>query len=248
VEAQIPDASFVQPRARFGAPTVGLGAGFGSIWSLTHDALVRIDPASNHVIGRLPLRSPFALAVGEGAVWAICCEAQVTVKRIDPSTMHVETFVRVGTSMKAFGVGDGFLWGIEFSEGGGMYRIDPTTAEVDDLRVGYNERFILPTPRWVWLIDSGSAQRVDPISGTLVDARAKTKASGSIGVAYSEGTVWLNAGTAVGFDAASGKVTARLPGFTGIKWWWTGGIAQLGRRIWVADPKGDRLLSLGLDR
>jgi len=247
VEAQIPDASIVRQDTRFGAPSVGLGAGFGFVWSLTDRALVRIDPTSNHVTGRLPVRSPFALAVGEGAVWVICCQGQVDLLRIDPSTMRTEHFAQLGTSVKALGVGDGYLWLVEFSEGGGIYRVDPVTAKIDDLRIGYNERFIIPTPRWIWLVDSGSAQRIDPSNGALVDPRAKKKAAQSIGVAYSDGTVWLNAGTVVGFDGTTGKINARIRGFTGGKWWWAGGIAQLGRRVWVADPGGDRLLSLRLD-
>src|SRR5207237_7461100 len=129
---------------------------------------------------------------------------------------------------------------VEFSEGGGIYRVDPVTAKIDDLRIGYNQRFIIPTPRWVWLVDSGSAQRIDPRIGALADPRAKKKAAQAIGVAYSDGTVWLNAGTVVGFDATTGKTTARIRGFTGSKWWWAGGSAQLGSRVWVDVTGGCR--------
>jgi hypothetical protein len=247
VVAKIPDASFAEPSAPFGGRSVGLGAGFGSVWSLTDQGLVRIDPTSNQVSDRLKIRSPYALAVGEGAVWIVYGQGQVRLLRVDPCTMRAEPFASVGTSVKALAVGDGYVWLVLFSEGGGMDRIDPATGAVQTLPVGNNSRFVLPTPRWLWLLDSGWAQRIDPNSGTPVDARAKQKAAQSIGVAYSEGTVWLNAGTAVGFDATSGKITARIPGFTGMKWWWAGGIAQLGQGVWVADPGGNRVVRLPLE-
>jgi hypothetical protein len=247
VDAKIPDASSAEPSARFGGRSVGLGAGFGSVWSLTDQGLVRIDPTSNKVSGRLQIRSPYALAVGEGAVWIVYGRGQVRLLRVDASTMRAEPFASLGTSVNALGVGDGYVWLVLLSEGGGMERIDPLTGTIHALQVGYNDRFILPTPRWIWLLDSGKAQRIEPSDGSPVDARAKEKATQSIGVAYSDGTVWVNAGTAVGFDATSGKITARIPGFTGMKWWWAGGIAQLGQRVWVADPGGNRILSLPLE-
>jgi hypothetical protein len=248
VTARIHDASSSQVDARFGSRSTGLDVGFGSVWSLSDDALVRIDPASDRVVGRVPIDFPYALGVGEGAVWVICCRSQITLLRIDPSTMQADIFARVGTSVGALGVGDGFVWLARFSEAGGMFRIDPTSGEVLDLQVGYNDRFILPTQRWLWLIDDGRAQRIDPSDGSSVDPRHERKAKQSIGASYSHGTVWINNGVAVGFDARSGTVTQRLPAFTGVRWWWTGGIAQLGARIWLADPVGDRVVGVPLDQ
>jgi hypothetical protein len=43
-------------------------------------------------------------------------------------------------------------------------------------------------------------------------------------------------------------VTYRLPAFTDLKWWWTGGIAQLGSRVWLSDPGRDRVIGVPLDR
>jgi hypothetical protein len=248
VDARIHDASSSQVDARFGSRSTGLDVGFGAVWSLTDDALVRIDPASDRVVGHVPIDFPSALGVGEGAVWVICCRSQITLLRIDPSTLQADVFARVGTSVGALAVGDGFVWLTRFSEAGGMFRIDPTSGEVVDLQVGYNDRFILPTQRWLWLIDDGRAQRIDPSDGSSVGPRHERKAKQSIGASYSHGTVWINSGVAIGFDARSGAVTQRLPAFTVVKWWWTGGIAQLGARIWLADPAGDRVVGVPLDQ
>jgi hypothetical protein len=244
VVARIPHSAPSQAEPRFNARSTALVAGFGSLWSLTSKALVRIDPTSNTVVSSVPVTLPHALAVGEGALWVISGPGEVKLLKIDPSTMHADTFADLGTSVGAIGVSAGYVWSVRFSEGGGMDRIDPNSGQVTDLPVGYNDRFLVTTPRWLWLIDRGSAQRIDPSDGSAVDARAVRKTSGSIGASYSHGIVWVNNGTAIGLDAKSGDVVERIPAFAGIKWWWTGGIAQLGQRVWLVDPSGDRVLGL----
>ncbi|MEP6665557.1 MAG: hypothetical protein ABJA81_03820 [Nocardioidaceae bacterium] len=249
VSARIHDATSSGAGGRFdyrSTASPALAAGFGSMWSLTDDALVRIDPTSNKVVGSVPIAVPAALAVGEGAVWVVYDRSQVRLLKIDPSTMHADDFANLGTSVGAIAVSAGYVWLVRGSEAGGMDRIDPTSGALADLSIGYNDRFLVTTPRWLWLINTGSAQRIDPTDGTAVDARPKKKTSGSIGATYSHGVVWINAGTAVGIDATSGAVVERIPAFAGLKWWWTGGIAQLGRRVWLADPAGDRLFGLQL--
>ncbi len=247
VAAQIADSTSSRVDQRFIARSTAIAAGFGSVWSLTDDALVRIDPTSNKVVASISSAIPNALAVGEGAVWVVSGPGQIRLLKIDPSTMRADDFAGLGTSVGAIAVSAGYVWLIRGSEAGGMDRIDPTSGALADLPVGYNDRFLVTTPRWLWLINAGSAQRIDPNDGKAVDARSKKKASGSIGVSYAHGVVWINDGAAVGFDARSGALVDRIPAFPGVKWWWTGGIAQLGRSVWLADPAGDRVVGLPLD-
>lgn len=247
VAARIADSTSSRTDQRFSARSTAIAAGFGSVWTLTDDALVRIDPTSNKVVGSVPIAVPHALAVGEGAMWVVSGPGQVRLIKIDPSTMHADNFADLGTSVGAIAVSAGYVWLVRFSEAGGMDRIDPTSGALSDLPVGYNDRFLVATPRWLWLINTGGAQRIDPTDGRAVDARSRKKASGSIGASYSHGVVWINDGAAVGFDARSGAVVERISAFTGVKWWWTGGIAQLGPRVWLADPAGDRVVGLPLD-
>ena len=246
VTARLRGAAALHGDPRLGSWSIGLAAGFGSVWSLTNDALLRIDPASGHVDARVAISSPRTLAVGAGAVWVVCCRSQITLLRIDPSTLRADVFARVGTSIGAVAVAEGSIWLMKFSEGGGMFKIDAASGAIEDLQVGYNDRSVVATPRWLWLVDDGQGERIDPSDGSPVDPRPQRKAPRSIGASYSHGTVWINSGTAVGVDAVSGAVTDRLPGFTDVKWWWTGGIAQLGRRVWIADPGSDRVLGLPL--
>jgi hypothetical protein len=247
VAARIADSTSSRTDQRFSARSTVIAAGFGSVWTLTDDALVRIDPTSNKVVGSVPIAVPHALAVGEGAMWVVSGPGQVRLIKIDPSTMHADNFADLGTSVGAIAVSAGYVWLVRFSEAGGMDRIDPTSGALSDLPVGYNDRFLVATPRWLWLINTGGAQRIDPTDGRAVDARSRKKASGSIGASYSHGVVWINDGAAVGFDARSGAVVERISAFTGVKWWWTGGIAQLGPRVWLADPAGDHVVGLPLD-
>lgn len=245
VTARIPSASTMLAPGRYGSVSDGLDAGFGSVWSLTRNSLVRIDPTSNRITGSIPIERPYALAIGEGAVWVICCRSRIRLVKIDPSTMRAETFANLGTSASALGVGNGYVWWGRFSEAGGMFRVDPRTAEVTDIQVGDNDRFIVPTPQWIWLINSGYAQRMDA-NGTAIDPRSIHKAKDSIGASYSNGTVWINAGGAVGFDAKTGAITTRLPAFSHVNYQSSGGIAQLGDHVWVADPDGDLVYGLPL--
>jgi hypothetical protein len=110
VSARIPEASSSDADGRFYSGSGGLDSGFGSVWSLTDDAVVRIDPGSDRVVGKVPIDLPFALAVGEGAVWVVCCRSQVKLLKIDPSTMHADLFANLGTSLSALGVGNGYVW------------------------------------------------------------------------------------------------------------------------------------------
>ena len=244
VLARIAGASRSKGPGPFGSIPSGLDAGFGSVWSLTTDALVRIDPASNKVVAKLPIALPSAMDVGEGAVWVVCCRSEVKLLKIDPRTMRAEVFANLGTSLAALGVGDGYVWWVRSSEGGGMDRVDPRTGEVLDLQAAYNDEFVVPTPHWIWLISNGGAQRIDA-NGSLRDARLTRKADQSIGASYVNGTLWINDGGAVGIDATSGAITARIPAST-VKEGLPGGIAQLGNHVWVADPEGDSVFGLSL--
>lgn len=247
VLAKIPDAALSKDGPKFRTIASSIDAGFGSIWSLTDDAVVRIDPASSTVMGRVPVESPFALGVGEGAVWVICCSSQLRLLRIDPATMTSELFARVGSSASALGVGGGYIWMGQFSEAGGMYRIDPATGDATDLTgMGNNDRFIVPTSAGVWLIDAGTAERFDPETGERIGRPNQRKARGSVGVSLSGTTIWINDGEAVGFDVTTGKVTNRLDGSGTSKSWWTAGVARLGNRVWLADPAHDAVLGLPL--
>ena len=68
------------------------------------------------------------------------------------------------------------------------------------------------------------------------------KAGASLGVTYSHGTVWINDGNLVGFDADTGRVTARYHISGHQSWQAVAGIAILGSDAWLVDPGGGRIV------
>jgi DNA-binding SARP family transcriptional activator len=70
-------------RVRLGAVPVAVAAGLGSIWAVTGDnELLRIDPATHRITGRLSFPPGMALlTTGAGAVWLACQNG--TIYRIE---------------------------------------------------------------------------------------------------------------------------------------------------------------------
>jgi hypothetical protein len=236
-----------------GSGSFTLAAGFGSVWALGDGVVVRIDPDTNEPNSRVDVPSyAFGLAVGEGAVWVSCCAPGPPgsgagwphLIRIDPATGTATVFATLPTSPSSFAVGSGYVWWGNFSEAGAMQRVDPVTGS--QVRIeSTNMRFIVPTPRWIWLLSGGATQRV--ATGSAAPARdAGREPPIAIGATYADGTVWINGGDVIGFDADTGKsrVKIDLPKASPQA---TGGIAKLASRIWVADPGGQQLIGASLE-
>lgn len=245
VVAKIPHV--IRSTQPLGSDSFTLGAGFGSVWALGKGVVVRIDPATNRATSRIELPAyAYGLAVGEGAVWVACCAGGPPgsgiwprLIRVDPATETASMFAKTLASPSSIAVGSGYVWWGNSSEAGAMQRIDPATGAQVRIEAA-NMRFIVPTPRWTWLLSGWTTQRV--ATGSVAPAKdAGRKARIAIGASYADGTVWINAGDAIGFDANTGKVrvTIDLPRAS---WQATGGIAKLGSRIWLADPRRNRVV------
>ena len=229
-----------------------LDAGLGSVWALGDGSVARIDPDTNKTVSRIEVPNyAYGLAVGAGGVWVACCAGGPPgsgiwprLIRIDPTTETASLFAKQLTSPSSFAVGNGFVWWGNFSEAGSMQRIDAQTGAQVRIEAG-NMRFIVPTPKWIWLLSGGSVQRVAAgSSGPAKDAGRK--APTSIGIVHVGGTVWINAGDAIAFDADTGKVGVRIS-LHRQSYQATGGIAKLGSRIWVADPAREQIVGAPLD-
>jgi hypothetical protein len=227
-----------------------LDAGFGSVWALGDGLVVRIDPETNEPVSRIEVPDyAYGLGVGAGAVWVACCAGGPPgsgvwprLIRIDPEGEIPTVFARMDTSPSAFAVGNGSVWWGNFSEAGAMQRVDPVTGEQVRIEAN-NMQFIVPTPKWIWLIANGTTQRLAANSdGPAVDAGKKARVSiGAVFAGGGLGWVLINSGGAVGFDAETGKVHLvidlhRQRGQT------SGGIALIDNYIWVADPSSQRIV------
>ena len=111
-----------------------IATGEGGVWILSslnanHDALIRINPATNKVGARVlvPVGST-AAAVGFGSVW-VTTAAGSSVERVDPSTGKVAATIRVHAGPRFLATGEGAVWVLNQSDGS-VSRIDPHTSRV----------------------------------------------------------------------------------------------------------------------
>jgi peptide/nickel transport system substrate-binding protein len=91
-----------------------------AVWAVIEqdDAVVRVDPATNAVVTRIPVgSSPSAVAVGLGAVW-VANSRDGTVSRIDPARNAVVATIQVGGRPSGIAVGAGSVW-VSVEPGGG---------------------------------------------------------------------------------------------------------------------------------
>lgn len=71
--------------------------GFGSLWLIGSDSVLRIDPRTLRVIARIRAGGTTA-AVGEGALWLLrYLRTDAAIRRIDPRTNRVSATIRVPT-------------------------------------------------------------------------------------------------------------------------------------------------------
>jgi DNA-binding beta-propeller fold protein YncE len=115
--------------------TVGAGGVWVAVWAAGR--LVRVDPATNRVVARIPVgraqESPLAIAAAAHAVWAVDF-GDAEVLRIDPATNRVVARIPVRGGAGGIGVGAGAVW-VTSGEGGDqrhgwVQRIDPARGRV----------------------------------------------------------------------------------------------------------------------
>jgi YVTN family beta-propeller protein len=99
-------------------PPVGLAVGEGAVWVAEADGfLVRIDPATNRVNKRFPLRwNPIGIAVGERSVWLVA-DHRSLVARVDATTGEVLRRIAVGKSPQGIAVAGGAVWVANVKDG-----------------------------------------------------------------------------------------------------------------------------------
>jgi virginiamycin B lyase len=118
--------------------------------------------------GGLPLRGGGALAVGEGAVWAMS-NSQATLMRIDPARNAVVAKIKVAPP-EAAAAGDGAVWLSDPSDDT-VSRVDPATNRVTaTIHVGPRPEGIAVSPGAVWVVNAGgpSVSRIDPATNRVV--------------------------------------------------------------------------------
>jgi YVTN family beta-propeller protein len=167
---------------------------------------------SSVVLGQL---AGGALAVGEGAVWAMN-DAKRTLMRIDPARNAIVARIKVGTP-EAAAAGDGAVWLSDPSRNTVM-RVDPAMNSVTaKIQVGSHPEGIAVSPGAVWVVNVGgpTVSRIDPATNRVV-ATIRVGAKGDCcsehtSVIASPRAVWValpNGKKIVHVDPATNSVVA----------------------------------------
>jgi YVTN family beta-propeller protein len=153
----------------------------GMLWVLAADTVVRIDPATNAVVGK-PLRVPAdaeAIAVDDGALWVarvapgdLGMPGKDAVTRIDPATGRRVAAVTVGRAPLDLAATPGTVWVTHSGGGDSVTRIDPHTNRLADppIRTGASPQSLAVGGGSLWVAnhDAGTVTRIDQASGKVV--------------------------------------------------------------------------------
>ncbi len=214
-----------------------VAVGEGAVWvavpaqppAQDRQLIVRIDPATNDVIARIPMDDYIEeLAAGEGGVWAnavagTAANPVFSIVRIDPATNEVVATIRDVSGPLA--VGEGALWAVDRAgaragpEGSTLLRIDPGTNRVAariPLGVALWEVEVGDSYVWVLTFEreqgDGDILQVDPRTNEVV-ARIDVPVPGSVfAPALGEGAAWVpvccvdNELNLVRVDVSSGQI------------------------------------------
>jgi streptogramin lyase len=134
-------------------------------------ALVRVDPATDRVVARIPVgRGASEVAIGFRSVWVTGSRGVAphrTVARVDPRTNRVVATVRLRRNAAALTTGFGSVWAVEGTDGAAaLVRIEPGSLAVrrTPLPGTWVATALVATRTAVWIAGEGSRTitRVNP--------------------------------------------------------------------------------------
>ena len=178
------------PRAAIAAdPVFFVATDDRYVWATRGAELLRIDPATNTVTGRLRLGAANALATGGGFVWLTTTSQRLY--RVDPRTVAPTGTLDLQADGLALSYGSGVLWAIVTTYPGSVERIDPSTLAAEP--AGGTEQgpgVLAVGDGAVWTANgNGIVQRVDTSTGRVV-ATFRVGALPSAAAA-ARGRLWL---------------------------------------------------------
>ena len=145
--------------------------------------LVKIDPASNTVVDRVPVEVGVTAArAGEGALWTTNTVTDA-VERRDPSTGALVTSVPTGAGARFFAVGEGAVW-VQNNVDGTVTRVDPATNRavatitVDSGAVDGGDLAVGGGFVWARVTDS-LVVKIDPATNAVVARYSPRPAAGA---------------------------------------------------------------------
>lgn len=232
------------------APGVEVVSGAGAVWVAGSDELLRIDPATNHVVKKIDVGGlPTQLGISRGAVWVTTFKqgaATLTQElvRVDPATDTVTARVPAGDVVQDLATDDSGVWMLT---GGDLDRpalrlihVDPATGKVS-ARIPLTKLpslfvRVVAGPEGAFVMSGGKTPTLTHVRlDNRIGATVALPAAPSGGMVYSPGAVWLairDKNQLVKVDAKADKVVGSyamppLPTY----------LAEGGGRVWVTiDP------------
>jgi len=216
---------------------------FGSIWVANYlgGAVLRIDPATNRVVARIPVGGqPFGLTATPDAVW-VGNNGSESVARIDPATNQVIARVEVGDRPIGIDYDGGYVWITNFGDGM-VTKIDAgTNAVAARAFVPGEHEGVVHGFGSVWVpSEEGTLTRLDP--ETLAPTAVIRVGLDPDFALVADGSVWTTAyqdRVISRIDPATNTVASTLPADLGLQ-----GIAFERGTFWVANYNEGRLLHL----
>ena len=255
VVARVAAGSEVHVGTGAGSPDVVVAAGAGAVWALTGDlqnggregpvVLLRIDPRTNRIVARIPMRapsggtfSPLAVQAEGDRVWVL---GDAGALRIDPATDAPDAFVPIREPAQGVVAGGDQVWIL--TTGGRLLEIDARTGRtVQTVRVPISTttRLAWSRPGLLALTDVNRLTTIEQANGKVL-WRATLPGAVPAFAPDGEDALWVFVSRAperrdllVRLDAGSGRrlgqVELREPG--------SAGVAEVGREAWVASPDG----------
>jgi streptogramin lyase len=181
----------------------GMAVGEGAIWlsDVGRAMIYKIDPWTNQVVKELPADllggggriavGENAIAVGEGAVWAITSNNEM--RRYSAESGTVEATVSLPSGSSGVIVAFGSVW-VAGTGNDELYQVNPTTNRIiASIDVHRRPSALAAGTGSVWVYDEGDGfvQRIDGNSGELI-ASIDTDAIGKGSITVGGGFVWVS--------------------------------------------------------
>jgi virginiamycin B lyase len=213
-----------------------------AVWVNADREIVRVDPASGDIVGRVetPPIKYGSLASGENGLWQASFDQDV-VLRVDPETNSVVETIAVGDAPEGVGTTPGAIW-VANHHAGTVSRIDPLTntvvATIDIGPRGNDGPLELAagsTGIWVHVPNLGRVVRLDAQTGCVSGAVQVDGAPTVDG-----GSVWIvdpSLRAVVHVDGATSHIVAAV-GLGLSEGALIGGLAAGLGSVWVSTDKG----------
>jgi putative pyrroloquinoline-quinone binding quinoprotein len=240
---------------------------FGSVWmaDTTRDELLRVDPDSRRVVGRLPVAGELALGVGDGSLWALQ-EGRARggfglsgpLLRIDPSTNRVTARIALGTvagqPFAGYEVLDGRdeVW---VAGASGALRIDARTNRVTQTIAAPDQLVsthfaLLDGDLWA-ITEDGRLLSFDTRTGRPVsNVRLGLTEAGDLGTGPGGTLIAATPGALARVEPYSGRVLWRTRLGGRVEMWaaaggmiWTRSSGEVHDRLTALDPETGRMLT-----